>query len=848
MRFLYKFIVSTCLMALCIGAFCQTPQYAPPQAAAIGPSGQQTASPDPAAPGPPPQNTDRRGRGPGQNDFRGFGSPRKNSDQSEEAQYTMTFERADVQAVIRFLSMITKIPIVVDPDLKGNVTIVSEKRLMLQDVYQVIQASLLVRGFTMVGGLDSKVIRVTSLKKAIVGGTGVSIGNTVKPGTAGDELVTQVMQPEHVSSDNLRDQLKPLVSSDSASIVSIASTNTLVITDTADNVRRLMEVIKSVDKNTTGLLTVKTYTCKFASADVLATTLNTLFQTSSTSSSAQNNQRPVFSLFGGGPGPGGRNNNNTASTTVGLADLMGQITVTSDVQTNQLLISGTADRIARVLDVVKELDVATEPEVKVKFFPLKYADASTLATELNSVFEQPQGGASSTGTTGAAGGGNRGFQATSTQTSTYAGLKRNVVVADVRTNAIIVTATEQNMKAFADMIKELDNELNELSSVTKVYHLKYALSENLAPNLQTLFRGTTGSTGNTRYGIGNIAGAGSSSQNQNAPLMQLQQVTVVSEPKSNSLLVTGPQSVFTMLDDMIKDLDKRQSQVFIEAAIVDVTLTKETQFGVEWSMGSTGGKSPTPVASTNFGLNGTGSSATSTTTTPTISMGTAGLTYSVLNNNLSVLLQALETRSDVKVLSTPSVTTVDNTAATISIGENVPYETGATIANGTTTLSTGYQNVAITLLVTPHVNGQSDVIGMDINQSINEIIGYNATLNNAPIIAARQAITSINAKDGQTIVIGGIIQDSKTRNTTGIPFLSSLPIIGPLFRVTDNPDQKTELMVFLTPRILKADKETSWTSEQGIPADDITNKAKKELTLPPPSGIGAISKDAKPPM
>jgi general secretion pathway protein D len=726
--------------------------------------------------------------------FRGFGRNRGMGRQQGSAataagQYTVSFDNADIASVVKFLSLISKVPVVIDPDLKGNITILCANPVSLQEVYDIINAALRVRGFTMIGGLDSKVIRVTSLKKAITDNPGIASG--ALSGTASDgNLITQVVPLDYASSDSLRDQLKNLISSDQASIVSIASTNTLIITDSAANIKKLLEVIKNVDKDTTGLIVAEVHQCKYANADNLAATLNALFQPKTGTTGVGANMPPGAMGRRGGGGPGGGAPGGQPATTpdLSLASLRGQINISSDSRTNRLVISGTRDRINVVLDVVKQLDVDTEPEVKVKFFPLQYADAGTVATQLNGMFDQPQGSSSSSQSRGFSFFG--GQTQTTTDTSAYAGLKRNVAVADVRTNSIIVTATDQNMKSFETMIAGLDAP-KVLSEVTRVYPLKFAHSDDLAPVLTKLFAGNTNTANGNRTGgggFGAIFGLGSSSSNsQTGPLALLQEITVISDPKTNSLLVTGPPSSTQLMDDLIPKLDKRTAEVFIEVAIVDVDLNHDNQFGVEWQwQDGAGGHS----LGTNFGVS-TGDQT--------------GLKYSILNDNLSVLLRALTTRNDVKVISTPTITTADNIQAKISIGADQPVPSSQVI-NNVVVNTVEYKTVAVALTVTPHVNGSSDVIGLDLNQTINEIEGTDP-LTDAPIIADRSASTSVTVRDGQTMVIGGIIKTNKTKITKGVPLLADLPLVGGLFRSTSDTTERTELMVFLTPRILKTEQD-----------------------------------------
>lgn len=708
-----------------------------------------------------------------------------------DTKVSMSFDKADVISVVKFISTAAGVPIVCDPALAGNVTIVSQKEIPLTDAYEVVNAALRVRGFLMVGTLSDKVIRVVPLKKAVADHVTVQEGKDPSQMTPSDNMVTQVIPLEYVSALKLKDDLKPLIDESQASCVAITATNTLVITDNAGNIKRIAEVIRALDKDTSDVIEVEVYQCKFSSADALAQSLTQIYQLRSPGAQGQQGQQQR--------GPDGQPVQ--VKTDDGIMSLKGEIRLAPDARTNSLIISASRDKIKLVLDTLKKLDVDTEPEVKAKVFPLQYADANLVATQLNNLFEQPQGGADG----GRRNpwdwwyGGNRG------QSTGYAGLKRNVIVADIRTNSVIVTATEQNLKAFEDMIKELDAP-KVISEITRIFPLKYATAADLADALTRLFRGESRRSGSF---WDMIWGGSSRNQDEGSPLGQLRNITVVPEPKTNQLLITGPPQTFGAIEALIDQLDRRTAQVYIEVAIVDVTLDDETKFGIEWTWASNQTNpdgTPEQSASTGFNLN----------------RMTTGLKYSVISDNLKAMLQALETRSNVKVYSTPRVTTADNVEARISIGRREPYVSSERETyGGSLERSIAFEDVDVSLTVTPHVNEQSDVIALDVLQTIDEIIGREPELN-APIIASREARTSILVRNGQTIVIGGIIKENRERVTNAIPIISRIPLIGELFKSREWRDTKSELMVFLTPHILEDDEAVDALTRQTN--DELSNK------------------------
>jgi general secretion pathway protein D len=253
--------------------------------------------------------------------------------------------------------------------------------------------------------------------------------------------------------------------------------------------------------------------------------------------------------------------------------------------------------------------------------------------------------------------------------------------------------------------------------------------------------------------------------------------------------------------------------VFLEVSIVDVTLDDTTKFGVEFDWLSSS-KNPD------------GSSKQSVSNNLGLADLTTGLKYKVISDSLQSLLHTLETRSNVKVYSNPSIMLVDNVKAKISIGQNVPYVTAEINANDNVTRTVAYQTVAVALTVTPHINETSDWISMDVLQTINEVIGHEGDLD-SPVIADRQVETTLSVKNGQTIVIGGIIKENHEKLTKGVPLLSQIPLVGELFKSHSNRGARSELMVFLTPRVIQDEMDV----------DTVTNSAKRAISSKPKDPI-----------
>jgi general secretion pathway protein D len=279
----------------------------------------------------------------------------------------------------------------------------------------------------------------------------------------------------------------------------------------------------------------------------------------------------------------------------------------------------------------------------------------------------------------------------------------------------------------------------------------------------------------------------------------------------------------------LKRLDVQRAQVLIEASIVEVTLNNDLQYGLEWSFNN----NHIDINGRNGGYTGTGTvNGGSGTTTPS-----GGFTWALGSSSTAInaTLSALADKSLVKVISSPSLLVLDNQTAAIQVGNQEPVSTGSTSygtvsADGTpiTSSSIQYMNTGVMLGVTPSVTA-GDLVTMDINQMVTDA---NTTLSNVggesyPSFMQRQINTEVAVRSGETVVLGGLIKDSSQSGISGVPFLSSIPIIGALFGQHGNSKQRTELLVIITPRVLRSDEDARAVSREmrdrmhGLTAGDL---------------------------
>jgi general secretion pathway protein D len=412
------------------------------------------------------------------------------------------------------------------------------------------------------------------------------------------------------------------------------------------------------------------------------------------------------------------------------------------------------------------------------------------------------------------------------------------VLADERTNKLIVIADEKSFQRILELVKQLDVPTTGEGSIHVVF-LRNANAEDLSQTLQALAQGqATAKRPTGAPGAAPIPGAPAAGPRPpiSADLFS-GEVKITADKASNALLVLASGSDFAVVQRLIDKLDRPRRQVFVEAVIMEVNLQTDKQFGISMHaaipvktdqgtgfiplssqtgrVSTLGALSPTGLAS----LVGLGGFLT----------GLAGPASAELKDiipgvpSLAVLVQALQKDSDVNVLSTPHILATDNEESEITVGQNVPFQAGynpgfnlgqaaASTAGGTAASLGGYgyltsliapiqrQNVELRLKVKPQIN-EGDMVRLDLEEQTEEIASKDPQLG--PTTAKRSVKTKIVAQDQHTVVIGGLIQDRTVQSVSKVPVLGDIPLIGWLFRDTVTTKTKTNLLLFLTPYIIR---------------------------------------------
>lgn len=371
------------------------------------------------------------------------------------------------------------------------------------------------------------------------------------------------------------------------------------------------------------------------------------------------------------------------------------------------------------------------------------------------------------------------------------------------TNSIIITDSVSNIRKIESLIHAMDVAAPEGKGKINVYYLKNANAEDIAKLMQALVSRLPAPP---QGGVAQLAGPSTILEGQ---------VTITADKATNSLIIVASPGDYETMKDMIQKLDIRRRQVYVEAAIVEMSLAKARELGFEFQATNfdtvQSSNTTAVIGGTNFGNIATAATGPAGLATLTgLNVGAVKGTFTfngVQYLNIGALLHALQTDSDVNVLSTPNILTTDNQKAEIMVGENVPFITGQT--QNATTGSTNVFNtierkdVGITLRLTPQITSD-DNVRLEIYQEISAVIPSSSTAaSTGPTTSKRSASTTVVVKDRETMVIGGLISDNVTSSTSKVPLLGDIPLLGWLFKFKTTKIEKTNLMIFITPYIIK---------------------------------------------
>ncbi|RUO80301.1 type II secretion system protein GspD [Idiomarina tyrosinivorans] len=473
-----------------------------------------------------------------------------------------------------------------------------------------------------------------------------------------------------------------------------------------------------------------------------------------------------------------------------LNDQTGGGMVTSYDPSNVIMMTGRAETVQRLVEIIERVDRAGDQSVEV--IKLDYASASEVVNIAKSLYERGQDNSTPE-------------------------LLMPKVVADERTNSVIVSGEPKARTRVVNLIKKLDQDLKTRGN-TRVFYLKYAKAADMVEVLQGVSQSIQAED---EQGQANTNMRRTRSGGQ-------QPVSINAHEDTNAIVITAQPDILASLEGVIRRLDIRRAQVLVEAIIVEILEGDGINFGVQW-ISKDGGLvqyndgSQVPIGSLAAAayqarpkegssitrVDNAGNQYTETepdepgdvTLLAQLLGSVNGMMFGTINDDWAAVVQAVKNNTNSNILATPSIVTVDNETASFLVGQEVPVITGSTAgANNENPFQTvERKEIGIKLEVTPQIN-EGDAVQLLINQEVSSLSGATAvdiTTNK------RELKTTVMAQDGQTIVLGGLIDDNVQESVSKIPLLGDIPIIGNLFKSTSTTTQKRNLMIFIRPTIIR---------------------------------------------
>lgn len=614
---------------------------------------------------------------------------------ASDAGLVLNFRDASLEMVLEHLSEEAGLIVLNSIELEGRVSVISRQPISVDEAVDLLNSVLMDEGYAAV--LRGRLLRVVALDD--VKSQSIPVRSGTDPDLMGDSdrVITQIMPIRYADAAGIAQDLAPLIDRDFAEMTANASSNSLILTDTEANIKRIAQIVQALDLSIAQVTELRVFRLQYADA---ADTARLIEQSFAASLSVEDQVNQViqqrFSRGGGGRDGRRGDDDNASGSSRGAT-----VSASADERTNSIVVSAAPEVMETIAEVIEDLDSDTTAKESVLIYAVKNMQATDLETIFNDLFS------SSTSAT-AVGGQNR--------AGNNEGGGRGQGAQVQAANAVAATGSS---------------------------------------------------------GAADLVG----------------QVTAVASEDTNTLLVLTPEKNFERLTEILNELDRPVPQVLIRVLISEVTYDDSLDLGVEFEAINIGSTTNDNV-STNFNL----------------FESTLGLNYLLFDaGNFSMAVRALEATGQFDVLSRPYLLTADNQEASISVGQEVPFVTNSRVTDDGNTVNTvEYREIGIILTVTPQINSEGLVV-MDVSQELSALTDLTVPISddfNGVVINQRNVQTQVAVGDGQTVVIGGLMQDQQQETISKVPWLGDIPILGNLFRRTERSDVKTELLVFLTPEVI----------------------------------------------
>ena len=759
------------------------------------------------------------------------------SGQTAEKKNRFNFEDVEVLSIIKLMSKVTGKSFVFNNRiLKGKkITILSDQEFTSEEAYRIFEAFLKINGLSTI--VEGKIVRIVQSKDAKTEPTPVYDGQQKLDSSA---FITRVIPVKNADVKALRSNLAPLVSRN-AILLAISGLNAFIIRDTKENTSQFAKLVELFNQMTDPVLSVnlEIVPVRNANAAELSSLINKVFEPVVLKGNQPNklkisaDVRTNSIIIIGQPaslkkikelvakldakGQVDIENIRVLSLDINIipinnsdarniASLIGKIFAVSPnnvknkaakapkvsvyayERTNRLLVVAHPAILEKIKEVIKQLDTVNNTDhenirilsLNLEIFPVKHADAGEIANLVTKLFSPP---------------------VSTNQKQPASAIKKLRIFSDRRTNSLILIGYPKTIAKVKEIVEQLDRDLETGELVNKgnirVYKLQSGNAKSIAEVLQKVSK--TFQEPKTNRKIPTRA----TSSNTDS-------VAIIPDIPTNSLVIYADSKSFDELERVLRELDVVRPQVFIQALIMEVKLDKSLELGVEWQTGIVEDVAGRESLITLGGVSSTSGPKPLSTGKSNSVIGVIGGPITFAGNDYAsfeTFIKAFEKDSAIDILSNPKILTLNNEEAEIKVAEIIPT-TGGTKENpdtGVITKTVEYKEVGISLKITPQVNANNSIDLKIEETSSNVIDGYSNAFEDGAITTLNRSInTKVNVKNGQTVALGGLIHDDITEVVTKTPCLGDIPLLGWLFKAKSTRTKKTNLIIFLTPKVIRS--------------------------------------------
>ena len=795
--------------------------------------------------------------------------------ETELKRISMRFKDASLDHVLEFLSEVTGYTIVKSADLDVRVTIISPDNMPVDAAFSVLNSILAIKGYTsIVNGQSAKIVPLEGVK---LEATPIQVGSDPDAIKSEDTIITQVMPLASADATQLVKDLKDFVPQYGV-MTAYGRSNTLIITASSANIKRLAQIVKQLDISMADLIKIEVFSLQYANATQLADVITKLYEKPRDTEAAaeqERQQRGRRGRFGGRGGAGGNDAGDETATAEssptegGSLQLLGTVKAVADANTNSLIVSASQQNLGVIRGLVEELDTKRFSEPETRVFSLRYGDATQVANELNQAFSSAARNVFTGGGFGGGGGrggrgGRRFFQEQQQERNRQQnqqggegvlGLPELTAVPDPRTNSVMVTTTAQQMESIGQLIEQLDRDIADFAEDTRVIALEHADASNVSAVLNDLLSTelferqaatrtnfTGGGFGGGRGGFGGTSVGRVSLPRTSVDGVSLPRTSVdgVSLPRTSVGGVSLPRRSAGALGSSSQNADAARGLTGNVKIVADtetnallITTFVRNFPAVEKLIKQLDVLLPQVLIEAKiievtlddqsaFGVEWMWEQGTTINDKPHRQEGTTdfGLTEEIFGLKYGILSSKLDT-----MLHALTKDTKVNILSTPRIMTKNNQEAIINVGQEIPFLVSTQETATGGILTSTDFRNVGVILTVTprINRSGTVSLDVNQQINSlieftlfdAPIISTREATASVTVKDKQTMVIGGMIKDDKTETVYKTPIVGDIPLLGKLFRRKDMRVEKTELMVFITPHVVYSDTDANRvTAEQ----------------------------------